>query len=108
MLYSDVPGPSSGRLGPFVGDVFQDIRPDEKKSESCSSTTQHSMRSVWRTQSLVDNTHTQNRGQSPNTSWHALHADNSSTALLLSRLHTIRLRLCVFSYRIETTPSHSI
>ncbi|CAB1103195.1 unnamed protein product [Ectocarpus sp. CCAP 1310/34] len=31
MLYSTVPGPSSGRLGPFVGDVFQDIRPDEKR-----------------------------------------------------------------------------
>lgn len=33
MLYSTVPGPSSGRLGPFVGDVFQDIRPDDKRSE---------------------------------------------------------------------------
>lgn len=33
MLYSTVPGPSSGRLGPFVGDVFQDICPDEKRSE---------------------------------------------------------------------------
>eukprot|EP00904_Undaria_pinnatifida_P001355 jgi/Undpi1/1121/HiC_scaffold_10.g04583.m1 len=29
MLYSTVPGPSSGRLGPFVGSVFQDIRPAE-------------------------------------------------------------------------------
>jgi hypothetical protein len=31
MLYSTVPGPSSGRLGPFVGKVFQDIRPTEKR-----------------------------------------------------------------------------
>jgi hypothetical protein len=31
MLYSTVPGPSSGRLGPFVGRVFQDIRPKEKR-----------------------------------------------------------------------------
>lgn len=36
MLFSNVPGPSSGRLGPFVGDVFQVIRPDEKKSELLS------------------------------------------------------------------------
>ena len=33
MLYSTVPGPSSGRLGPFVGNVFQEIRPAEGKSE---------------------------------------------------------------------------
>lgn len=33
MLYTTVPGPSSGRLGPFVGDVFQEIRPEEKRSE---------------------------------------------------------------------------
>ena len=33
MLYSTVPGPSSGRLGPFVGSVFQDIRPAEGRSE---------------------------------------------------------------------------
>lgn len=30
LLYSTVPGPSSGRFGPFVADVFQDLRPDEK------------------------------------------------------------------------------
>lgn len=29
MLFSTVPGPSSGRVGPFVGDVFQDIKPAE-------------------------------------------------------------------------------
>eukprot|EP00752_Nemacystus_decipiens_P007220 g6463.t1 len=34
MLFSDAPGPSSGRLGPFVGDVFQEVRPDEKKIEN--------------------------------------------------------------------------
>ena len=34
MLYSTVPGPSSGRLGPFVGNVFQEIRPAEGRSES--------------------------------------------------------------------------
>lgn len=33
MIYSTVPGPSSGRLGPFQADVFQDIRPEEKRSE---------------------------------------------------------------------------
>ncbi|CAN0104171.1 unnamed protein product [Pylaiella littoralis] len=31
MLYSTVPGPSSGRLGPFTGDVFQDLRPNDKR-----------------------------------------------------------------------------
>ncbi|CAN0378828.1 unnamed protein product, partial [Laminaria digitata] len=31
MLYSTVPGPSSGRLGPFVGNVFQEISPAEGK-----------------------------------------------------------------------------
>lgn len=33
MIFSTVPGPSSGRLGPFQADVFQDIRPEEKRSE---------------------------------------------------------------------------
>lgn len=41
MIYSTVPGPSSGRLGPFVGAVFQDIRPDEKKSESLGGVPLH-------------------------------------------------------------------
>eukprot|EP00976_Prorocentrum_cordatum_P087401 1186885-Prorocentrum_minimum.AAC.4 len=29
MLYTDMePAPSSGKLGPFIGDVFQDLRPE--------------------------------------------------------------------------------
>ena len=32
MLYTDMePAPSSGKLGPFIGDVFQNLCPDENR-----------------------------------------------------------------------------
>ncbi|CAM9532500.1 unnamed protein product [Discosporangium mesarthrocarpum] len=31
MLFTNVPGPSSGRVGPFVGDVYQDINAEKQR-----------------------------------------------------------------------------
>ena len=37
LLYSNIPGPSGGRVGPFLADVYQEIRPRDKRSESMSA-----------------------------------------------------------------------